>query len=90
MYGEHGDTGEQKLEKSETHMDKFERNNVRTALFTRKFFARKQRANLFLLFGVVLSEINRSVKENAKQISAWLVGRACRDAKDIYMCFPKL
>ena len=36
VYGEHGDTGEQKLEKSETHMDKFERNNVRTALFTRK------------------------------------------------------
>lgn len=36
MYGEHGDTGEQKLEKSETHIDKFERNNVRTALFTRK------------------------------------------------------
>ena len=33
VYGEHGDTGEQKLEKSETHMDKFERNNVRTVLF---------------------------------------------------------
>ena len=49
VYGEHGDTGEQKLEKSETHMDKFERNNVRTGLFTRKFYARKQRANSFLL-----------------------------------------
>ena len=30
VYGELGDTGERKLEKSETHMDKFERNNVRT------------------------------------------------------------
>ena len=30
LYGEHGDTGERKLEKSETHMDKFERNNVRS------------------------------------------------------------
>lgn len=29
MYGELGDSGERKLEKSETHMDKFERNNVR-------------------------------------------------------------
>ena len=28
IYGEHGDTGERKLDKSETHMDKFERNNV--------------------------------------------------------------
>lgn len=29
LYGELGDSGERKLEKSETHMDKFERNNVR-------------------------------------------------------------
>lgn len=33
LYGELGDTGERKLEKSETHMDKFERNNVRIAFF---------------------------------------------------------
>ena len=33
VYGELGDTGERKLEKSETHMDKFERNNVRIAFF---------------------------------------------------------
>ena len=31
VYGELGDTGERKLEKSETHLDKFERNNVRIA-----------------------------------------------------------
>lgn len=31
VYGELGDTGERKLDKSETHMDKFERNNVRIA-----------------------------------------------------------
>ena len=30
VYGEFGDSGERKLDKSETHMDKFERNNVRT------------------------------------------------------------
>ena len=29
LFGELGDSGERKLEKSETHMDKFERNNVR-------------------------------------------------------------
>lgn len=29
VYGELGDSGERKLDKSETHMDKFERNNVR-------------------------------------------------------------
>ena len=28
IYGEYGDTGERKLEKSETHINKFERNNV--------------------------------------------------------------
>ena len=33
VYGELGDTGERKLEKSETHMDKFERNNVRIVFF---------------------------------------------------------
>lgn len=33
VYGELGDTGERKLEKSETHMDKFERNNVRITFF---------------------------------------------------------
>ena len=33
VYGELGDSGERKLEKSETHMDKFERNNVRTVVF---------------------------------------------------------
>lgn len=87
MYGEHGDTGEQKLEKSETHMDKFERNNVRTVLFTH---GKKKGQTCFFYFGVFLSVMNRSVKENVKQISAWLGGRACRDAKDIYMCFPKL
>ena len=32
LYGELGDSGERKLEKSETHMDKFERNNVRLVL----------------------------------------------------------
>lgn len=32
-YGELGDTGERKLEKSETHMDKFERSNVRVVVF---------------------------------------------------------
>ena len=31
VFGELGDTGERKLEKSETHMDKFERNNVSNA-----------------------------------------------------------
>ena len=31
VYGELGDTGERKLEKSETRLDKFERNNVRIA-----------------------------------------------------------
>ncbi len=29
IFGEHGDSGEKKLVKSETHMDKFERNQVR-------------------------------------------------------------
>lgn len=86
MYGEHGDTGEQKLEKSETHMDKFERNNVRTVLFMHE----NKEQTCFFYFGVVLSVMNRSVKENVKQISAWLGGWACRDAKDIYMRFPKL
>lgn len=86
VYGERGDTGEQKLEKSETHMDKFERNNVRTVLFMHG----NKEQTCFFYFGVVLSVMNRSVKENVKQISAWLGGWACRDAKDIYMCFPKL
>ena len=39
----------------------------------------------FFYFRVVLSEMNRSVKENVKQISVWLSGRACRDAKDTYI-----
>lgn len=30
MYGEFGDSGEKKLLKSETHMNKFERNQVQT------------------------------------------------------------
>ena len=64
MYGEHGDTGEQKLEKSETHMDKFERNNVRTVLFMHG----NKEQTCFFYFGVVLSVMNRSVKENVKQI----------------------
>ena len=38
VYGELGDTGERKLEKSETHMDKFERNNVRTAQTSEDIF----------------------------------------------------
>lgn len=33
VYGDLGDTGERKLEKSETHMDKFERNNVSILFF---------------------------------------------------------
>ena len=36
VYGELGDSGERKLEKSETHMDKFERNNVRRTFFLSK------------------------------------------------------
>lgn len=28
VYGDKGDTGERQLKKSETHLDKFERNNV--------------------------------------------------------------
>lgn len=36
VYGELGDSGERKLEKSETHMDKFERNNVRITFFLSK------------------------------------------------------
>lgn len=32
LYGEFGDSGERKLDKSETHMDKFERNNVRSVI----------------------------------------------------------
>ena len=30
IYGENGDSGERKLQKSEKHLDKFERNQVRT------------------------------------------------------------
>lgn len=33
IYGELGNTGERKLAKSETHMDKFERNHVSTLYF---------------------------------------------------------
>lgn len=32
VYGENGDSGERKLQKSEKHLDKFERNQVRTSL----------------------------------------------------------
>ena len=32
IYGENGDSGERKLQKSEKHLDKFERNQVRTSL----------------------------------------------------------
>ena len=32
IYGENGDSGERKLQKSEKHLDKFERNQVRTLL----------------------------------------------------------
>ena len=67
-------------------MDKFERNNVRTVFFMHG----NKEQTCFFYFGVVLSVMNRSVKENVKQISAWLGGWACRDSKDIYMCFPKL
>ena len=38
VYGELGDTGERKLEKSETHLDKFERNNVRIAQTSEDIF----------------------------------------------------
>ena len=32
LYDENGDSGERKLQKSEKHLDKFERNQVRTLL----------------------------------------------------------
>ena len=32
IYGENGDSGERKLQKSEKHLDKFQRNQVRTSL----------------------------------------------------------
>ena len=32
IYGENGDSGERKLQKSEKHLDKFERNQVRLSL----------------------------------------------------------
>ena len=32
IYGENGDSGERKLQRSEKHLDKFERNQVRTLL----------------------------------------------------------
>jgi hypothetical protein len=33
IFGDYGDTGEKKLVKSETHMDKFERNQVKFTFF---------------------------------------------------------
>jgi len=32
LYGEQGDSGDRKLDKSETHLDKFERGNVSIAI----------------------------------------------------------
>ena len=40
IYGENGDSGERKLQKSEKHMDKFERNQVRES----KYFVESQEA----------------------------------------------
>ena len=40
IYGENGDSGERKLQKSEKHMDKFERNQVRES----KYFVENQEA----------------------------------------------
>ncbi len=34
IYGENGDSGERKLQKSEKHLDKFERNQVRAFLLS--------------------------------------------------------
>lgn len=53
VYGELGDTGERKLEKSETHMDKFERNNVRIAQTSEDIF-------MNLVFCVISVRTNRN------------------------------
>lgn len=38
IIGENGDSGERKLHKSETHMDKFEKNHVSSSSLNQSFF----------------------------------------------------